>query len=198
MMGRPKTAPNWPGLVTVKVEPSTSSGLSFLLRARSPRSVMPRCRPRKLRSPAFLRTGTIRPQSRATAIPTLMLSVVADVVAFERGVDNWPLLHRDDGGAHEERHEGEADAVALFERVLVFSAQGDDAGEIHFVHAVDVSAGAARLDHALGDDLAHVGHGDEIAGIGSRSGGAGSGRRQLPVEERGADGAAGVGATGVR
>jgi hypothetical protein len=39
----------------------------------------------------------------------------------------------------------------------VFGAQGDDAREIHLVHTVDVSAGAARLDHALGDDLAHVG-----------------------------------------
>src|SRR5580700_7094910 len=88
------------------------------------------------------------------------LTVVADIVAFDRGVDDWPLLHRDDGGAHEEWHEGEAHAMALLECVLVFGAQGDDAGEIHFVHAVDVSAGAARLDHALGDDLAHVGHGN--------------------------------------
>ena len=56
MMGNPKTAPNWPGLVTVNVEPSTSSGLSFLVRERSPRSVMPRCKPRKLSSSSFLRT----------------------------------------------------------------------------------------------------------------------------------------------
>src|SRR5580693_408355 len=98
------------------------------------------------------------------------VAVVADVIAFERGVDDWPLLDRDDGGAHEEWHEGEADAVALLEGVLVFGTQGDDAGEIHFIHAVDVSAGTARLDHALGDDLAHVGHGDEVAGIGRGSG----------------------------
>ena len=69
IMGNPNTAPNWPGLVMVKVEPSTSVGMSFLLRARSPRSEMPRCRPRKLSSSAFLRTGTINPQSSATAIP---------------------------------------------------------------------------------------------------------------------------------
>ncbi len=176
-MGSPNTAPNWPGLVTVKVEPSTSSGLSFLLRARSPRSVMPRCRPRKLRSPAFFRTGTMSPQSSATAMPTLIVAVVADVVAFERGVDDGKLLHGDDGGAHEERHEGEADAVALLESGLLLGAQGHDAGEIHFVHAVDVSTGAARLDHALGDDLAHVGHGNEVAGIGSGSGMGGAAKR---------------------
>src|SRR5580658_8038143 len=98
------------------------------------------------------------------------IAVVADVIAFERGVDDWPLLYRDDGGAHEERHEGEADAVALLEGVLVLGAQGYYASEIHFIHAVDVSAGAARLNHALSDDLAHVGHGHEIAGIGRGSG----------------------------
>ena len=101
--------------------------------------------------------------------------MVADIVALQRGVDDWPLLHGDNGGAHKERHEGEADAVALLESGLLFGAQGDDAGEIHFVHTVDVSAGAARLDHALGDDLAHVRHGDEIAGVGGGSGGCGAG-----------------------
>ena len=98
------------------------------------------------------------------------LSMVADAIAFERGVDYRPLLQRDDGGADEKWHKGETNAVALLEAVLVLGAQGDDAGEIHFVHAVDVRAGAAGLDHALGDDLAHVGEGDEVAGIICRSG----------------------------
>ena len=82
--------------------------------------------------------------------------VVADVVAFERGVDDGKLLQRDDGGADEERHEGEARAVALLESVFQFVAKIDDARHIDFEHAVDVSAGAARLDHALRDDLAHI------------------------------------------
>ena len=43
------------------------------------------------------------------------VAVVADVVAFDDGVDDGPLLQGDDGGAHEERHEGEAGAVALLE-----------------------------------------------------------------------------------
>src|ERR1035438_6920919 len=34
MMGKPKTAPNWPGLVIVKVAPSMSVGMSFLSRSR--------------------------------------------------------------------------------------------------------------------------------------------------------------------
>ncbi len=51
------------------------------------------------------------------------LTVVADVVAFDRGVDDGPLLHGDDGGAHEEGHESEAYAMALLESILVFGAQ---------------------------------------------------------------------------
>jgi len=97
--------------------------------------------------------------------------VVADVFAFDDGVDDGPLLNRDDGGADEEGHEGEADAVALLESGFVFGAQIDDAGEIHFIHAVDVSTGAAGLDHVPGDQLAHLGHGNEIAGDGSWGGG---------------------------
>ena len=90
--------------------------------------------------------------------------VVADAVAFERAVDDGILLQRDDGGAHEERHESKSRSVALLESVLEFVAQIDDASHVHFEHAVDVSAGAARFDHALRDDLAHVGHGHQIAG----------------------------------
>ena len=39
----------------------------------------------------------------------------------------------------------------------------DDASQINFEHAVNVSAGAARFDHPLRNDLAHVGHGHELA-----------------------------------
>ena len=79
------------------------------------------------------------------------LAVITDVVAFEAGVDDRPLLQGDNGGPHEEWHEGEASAVALLESGFVLIAQIDDAGEVHLVHAVDVSAGAAGLDHALRD-----------------------------------------------
>src|ERR1700722_4857569 len=106
--------------------------------------------------------------------PYVNAGVVADVVAFERSVDDRPLLQRNDGGTDKERHEGEADAVALLESAFLLGSQGDDASEIHFVHAMDVSAGTAPLDHALRYDLAHVRHGNEIAGVwGGRRGRAG-------------------------
>lgn len=37
--------------------------------------------------------------------PNVDVAVVADTVAFERSVDDGPLLDCDDGGTHEERHE---------------------------------------------------------------------------------------------
>src|SRR5208282_2911063 len=89
--------------------------------------------------------------------------VVADAVAFERAVDDRILLQGDDGSAHKERHESEPRAVTLLEPVLQLVAQIDDASHVHLEHAVDVSAGAARFDHALRDDLAHLGHGYKLA-----------------------------------
>ena len=101
------------------------------------------------------------------------------VVAFHRRVHDGELLQADDGGADEERHEGEARAVALLESGFGFVAQLHNAGEIDLKHAVHVGAGAARFDHALGDDLAHLRHGDEVAGDGGglgRRGGRRDGR----------------------
>src|SRR5882724_2136302 len=92
--------------------------------------------------------------------------MIADGLAFYRGIHDRVLLQGDDGGAHEERHEGQSGAMALLKAVFQFVTKVDDAGHIYFEHAMNVSAGAAGLDHALRDDLAHLGHGDEIAGYG--------------------------------
>src|SRR5579859_1356169 len=116
------------------------------------------------------------------------LAVIADIVAFDVGVDDGPLLQGDDGGANEEGHEGEASAMALLEPGFELGAQIDDAGEIHFVHAVHVRAGAAGLDHVLGDQLAHVRHGDEIARIRSGSCWARRGRGGCGLSRRGRGG----------
>jgi hypothetical protein len=92
------------------------------------------------------------------------VAVVADALlltlAFERRVDDGELLQGDDGRAHEERHEGQSRAVALLESGLQFVTQGNDFGDVYLEHGVDVGAGAARFDHALRDDPAHVRHGD--------------------------------------
>src|ERR1019366_2557147 len=99
--------------------------------------------------------------------------VVTDAIAFERTVDDGILLQGDDGGAHKERHEGKPRAIALLEAVLELVSQIDDASHVHLEHAVDVSAGAARFDHALRDDLAHLGHGYKVARNHSRRRGRG-------------------------
>jgi hypothetical protein len=72
MIGVPNSSPKTPELVSVKVDPETSAGLSFLPRALSARSAIARARSAKLRSSASLITGTIRPHSSATAMPRSM------------------------------------------------------------------------------------------------------------------------------
>ncbi len=72
MIGVPNRLPKIPGLVIVNVPPWTSSGLSLFCRALSARSVTVLAMPERLRSSACRTTGTISPQSRATAMPMLM------------------------------------------------------------------------------------------------------------------------------
>ena len=91
--------------------------------------------------------------------------VVEDGVALRGGVDDGVLPERLDGGARDEGHVGELDAVALLVLVLFFFAQLDDARHVHLEDGVDVGVGVLGLDHALGDDAAHLGHGDELAGL---------------------------------
>src|ERR1022692_3148767 len=111
MMGIPNFAPKMPGLVMVNVPPCTSSGFNFLVRARSPRSVMARCKPTKLRSSAFFSTGTMRSGDGALQAHEAALlgvfhhghdeapvqrdrdtkidgSVIVDVLAFHRRIDD--------------------------------------------------------------------------------------------------------------
>ena len=118
-------------------------------------------------------------------MPDIDVAMVADAFAFERSVHDGKLLQRDDGGAGEERHEGQACAVALFESGFVLVAQLYDARQVHLEHAVDVGAGAARLDHAMSDDLAHLGHGHQVAGNRGRS-------RRSAAESAGGAGAEGA------
>jgi hypothetical protein len=73
MIGVPNCSPKMPELVSVNVPPEISSGASFLrARAVGDRSTMARAMPRKFFSSVCLMTGTIRPQSSATAMPMLM------------------------------------------------------------------------------------------------------------------------------
>ena len=68
--GVSKSAPPEPVLVTVKVEPDSSSGPIFESRVRAARSLMEAAIPGISLSPAFLITGTSRPRGVSTAMPT--------------------------------------------------------------------------------------------------------------------------------
>ena len=67
------------------------------------------------------------------------------------------LTSASDGGGGDERHIGELDAVLLLEAGLFALAQAGDARHVDLVDGVDVGADAHALDHALGDDGAHLG-----------------------------------------
>ena len=69
MMGTLMIEPNGPGLVIVNVPPCTSSGMSFLDRARLATSLMALASPTRFIDSAPFTTGTMRPSSSATAIP---------------------------------------------------------------------------------------------------------------------------------
>src|SRR5215831_154833 len=72
MIGVPVSEPKTPGLVMVKVPSCTSRGSRRLVRARVARSLSARVRPVSERLSAPLITGTIKPQSSATAMPRLI------------------------------------------------------------------------------------------------------------------------------
>ena len=63
MIGTEINEPNGPGFVIVNVPPWTSSGWSFLARARPARSLIPRAIPSRFIVSVPFRTGTMRPSS---------------------------------------------------------------------------------------------------------------------------------------
>ena len=88
--------------------------------------------------------------------------VIVDGVVDERGVDDGVVAQGFDGGRSDEGHVRELDAVALLEGGALAIAETRDAGHVDFVDGVDVRADALALDHALGDDGAHLGEGDHV------------------------------------
>ena len=72
MMGMPNFAPKMPGFVMVNVPPCDFFRLEFLGAGAFAEIGDGALRPTKLSSSARLTTGTMSPQSRATAMPRLM------------------------------------------------------------------------------------------------------------------------------
>ncbi len=86
------------------------------------------------------------------------------VVAINDGVDDGDLLQALHGGVGENGHEAELDLVLLLELVLVEVAHLNDARHVDFVVGGEHGSGVLRLLEALGNALAHAGHGDASVG----------------------------------
>ncbi|KAF1856457.1 hypothetical protein Lal_00048580, partial [Lupinus albus] len=114
----------------------------------------------------------------------VLVAVVDDVVAVDRGVDRRETLQRLDGSLDEEGHEAQADAiVGLLEQVLVLRTQGHDFGHVDFVEGGQHGHGGLGFDQTLGDLGTQAGHRDALLdaitrgkdrGFGGRSGRLGS------------------------
>src|SRR5215470_13755534 len=140
MMGVPIKPPYWPGLVIVNVPSLTSSGVSFLFRARSPSSLSALVSPKRFFSSAFLMTGTIKPHSRFTAIPILI-----------------GRLYRIVSPSSEEFTTGNrfnALAAALEFRLLFFFGV-ENTRAVDLKKCCHVSRGLAAPDHMFGDRFSH-------------------------------------------
>src|SRR3954465_14398568 len=131
----------------VNVPPRTSSGPSWLARARVARSLMRLARPSTERSCASWMTGTISPPSpRLTAMPRRIASWEGVLVAVQRGVQRRELLERLD------RRPGLVGQVAepggLARRL--------DAAHVGLGDGRAGRRGLQRLDHPPADRLAHA------------------------------------------
>ena len=169
MIGVENSSPKMPELVSVKVDPPTSSGESFLVRARSASSAMVRARSAKLRCVGQPDYGHDEAPIESHGDTEMDVLVVADGEAlrgaFKRSIDDGETLERLDGRGGDEGHVGELCGVALLERGFLAVAQARDARHVDFVDGVDVWADTHALDHALGNDGAHAGERDQFAGL---------------------------------
>ncbi len=163
MMGVPNSPPKTPALVRVKVEPVVSSGMQ-LFGAGTESEVGESAG--KIDEGALLGLaddGHDEAPLEGDGDAEMNVLVVLDGRADERGVDDGEAAQGFNRGCGDEGHVSEVEAVALLEGGFLALAEADNAGHVHFVDGVDVRAGADALDHALGDDGAHFGHGDEVA-----------------------------------
>ena len=87
MTGTLMIEPNGPGLVIVNVPPWTSSGVSFLFRARVATSLTARARPIRFIVSAPLTTGTMRPLVQGDRDPQVHVVLADQLVAADLPVD---------------------------------------------------------------------------------------------------------------
>ncbi len=110
----------------------------------------------------------------------VLIAVVNDVAAVDRGVDRREALQRLDGSLDKEGHEAQAHAVvSLLEQLLVLRTQRHDFGHVDFVEGGQHRHVRLCFDQTLGNLGAQAGHRHTLLGAVTgcndrRSGSAGS------------------------
>ena len=157
-IGVDSSEPNTPPLVIVNVPPVSSSSVSLPSRAR-----VAYADDRLLDLAERQRIGVAQHRHDQAAIgrdgdADVVVLVIDDVVAVDRGIDDREALQRLDAGLDEERHEAEPRAVLLLEALLVVRAQFVDRLEVDLVEGRQHRRRRLRLDEPLGDARAQARH----------------------------------------
>src|SRR5581483_10600768 len=94
----------------------------------------------------------------------VVLLAVDHIVAGDRRIQRRELTQTVDRGLDDERHERETLTRGSLELRALFRADSRDSGEINLEYRRDVSRRAAREDHVVADQRAHLAHRlDDIA-----------------------------------
>ena len=107
----------------VKVEPSTSSGLSFLLRGALAQIGDATLQAEEIQLVGILQHGNDQSPIERDRDPDIDVAMIANAFAFQRSVHDGKLLQRENRGTGEKWHEGQPGAVTLFKSGFVFVAQ---------------------------------------------------------------------------
>ena len=196
MIGTLMSVPYGPGLVIVNVLPCTSSGMSCLARARVATSLI------ALRQAGHAhRVGALDDRDDQAVVERdrdaeVHVALQDQLVAAELGVHVRVCQQRVADRLRDERHVGEADALALLERVLRLRAQAHDVLHVDLDQAPRPGRGLQRRDHVVPDRLAHPGQRDELLALAGDHGnlrGRGGSRWRRGSLRRGRDRGSGAG-----
>ena len=156
--------PKTPPLVIVNVPPLISSSESVPSSARFAKSLIDASISPERHAVGVAQHGHDEARAGADGDADVVVVLQHHLVALDLGVDAREPLERADGRLHEERRQPEVHAVRLLEGFLPARAQRLHGRHVHLVEGGEHGRGVLRLDQALGDRRAALGHADAFFG----------------------------------